>query len=525
MKKTIRLVSYNKLIRIFVKPTKQVFLLSVFCMVMFGQTPCAVAVLPVTGVEVPELATIDNLMQSYMQSNGLWGGVLAISKDGRVVYQRGFGYAYYNSPSDPPDDPLPENTPMRLASVEKPHTAAVIRHLVSYGLFSLDDYVFDVGQRLEVGRRALLDASTPSSTYYPYNGVYGDGRFGSITVDHLLNHQGGWDRTIAYCPFGNGKLYEIGNVTGTYPSLPPTREDIVRYMMSQPLQFDPGNRPIRCDFNDIDGDGDKECTETPMPCYCDSYSNFGYMLLSLIIEQETGQQQHTEMIRQLVMTPDIWVPSTEIILGTDLRDDQNPREPRYMESSNACRNLNDPYDIYPPSSDLFVPCPYGGLLMEVKTGEGNLVGSAAPLMMFMNHYNSASGAPISGPTNAAKNGGLDGTSTRIEQRSNGFNVVILFNQGGGHADVLMPQVYTYLGLLVGVDWASLSEIDGFWVDFGESSSGFGGHNDPFHTMNDALTATTDGTKLRFKTGTSNWTGTISKKMLLNSPFGTAIIGQ
>ena len=73
----------------------------------------------------------------------------------------------------------------------------------------------------------------------------------------------------------------------------------------------------------------------------------------------------------------------------------------------------------------------------------------------------------------------------------------------------MPQVYTYLGLLVGVDWESLKAIDGFWVDFNASSSGYGGHNDPFHTMNNALAATTDGTKLRFKTGTSNWTGTIS----------------
>ena len=513
MKKTIRLVSYNYLQRIFVKLTQQVFLVSVFCMVMPFQTETANAVLPVTGVEVPELVMFDNLMQSYMEDNRLTAGILAISKDGRVVYQRGFGYAYNGR------DPLPENTPMRLASVEKPHTAAVIRHLVAGGVISLDDFVFDVGQWSPLGERRLLDAHSPSSTYWPYNGVYGNEAYlASVRVDDLLNHRGGWDRELAYDPFG--RLLDIGNATGTYPFYPPTRGDIVRYMMAQPMQFDPSN-PVACDRDPNDTD---ICLETPAPCFCDPYSNYGYMLLSLIIEQETGQP-HTDMIRQMVLTPDIWVPSTEVMLGRDLRDDQSPREPRYVASSSNCTNLIDPTDMYPPSGDMVVPCPYGGLLMAEKTGEGNLVGSAAPLMMFMNHYDSWFGTPLTGPINQFKNGGLDGTSTRIEQRDTGFNVAILFPKGGGHADTLMPQVYTFIGLAVGVDWASLKSIDGFWVDFNATSSGFGGHDDPFHTMNNMLSATTDGSKIRFKQGTSNWTGTIAKKMLLNSPFGTAIIGM
>ena len=260
----------------------------------------------------------------------------------------------------------------------------------------------------------------------------------------------------------------------------------------------------------------------PCSCYCDSYSNYGYMLLSLIIEQETSLQ-HTEMIRQRVLTPEIWVPSTEIMLGRDLRPDQSQREPEYIASSSACRNLLDPYDIYPPSFDWYVPCPYGGLLMEVKTGEGNLVGSAAPLLIFLDNYNAWTGAPITSPAGDWKNGGLDGTSTRIQQWFDGFNVVVLFNHGGGHADEVMPDVRS---LIPGsIDWPSLKSIDGFWVDFNASSSGFGGHDDPFYTMNDTLSATTDGTKLRFKPGTSNWTGTISKRMMLNTPVGTAIIGQ
>lgn len=485
-------------------------------MAMFFHTVPARAELPVTGVPVEALVILDMFMQDYMQDNGLQGGILAISKDGCVVYQRGFGYAYNMT------DPLPENTPMRLASVEKPHTAAVIRHLVSDGVIGLDDFVFDVGQLRKLGQRALLDASTPSSAYWPYNGIYGNELYlSAVTVQNLLDHRGGWDRELAADPFRNDRLLEIGNATEAYPSLPPTRRDIVRFMMSQPMQFDP-RAPVACD-----DDSNGKCLGTvggqSVPCFCDPYSNYGYMLLSLIIEQETGEQ-HTEMIRRRVLTPEIWVPSTEIIFGRDLRAAQNIREPRYHDSDN-CTNLLDPYDIYSPKFDWYVPCPYGGLLMEDKTGEGNLVGSAAPLLTFLDRYNAWTGAPITSPGDDRKNGGLAGTSTWIEQRPDGFNVVVLFNHGGGHADQVAPQVYDLIDWATGIDWSSLKCIDGFWVDFNAASSGFGGYNDPFHTMAATLAAITDGTKLRIKAGTSNWIGTITTRTLIDAPFGTAIIGQ
>ena len=56
MKKGIRLISYNILHSIFVKLTKQVFLVFIFCMVVFFQTPSVMGDLPVTGYPVPELA-------------------------------------------------------------------------------------------------------------------------------------------------------------------------------------------------------------------------------------------------------------------------------------------------------------------------------------------------------------------------------------------------------------------------------------------------------------------------------------
>jgi CubicO group peptidase (beta-lactamase class C family) len=485
MKKRTQSLSYKYLI--FFKLSKQVFLLSVFCITMFFQTATVKADLPVAGVEVPELEGFDTLMQSFMADKGINSGILAISKDRRVVYQRGFGYAYNGA------DPLPENTPMRLASVSKPHTAAAIRYLIADGIISLDDFAFSVpGQILAPGQRALLDASTPSSLYYPYNGTFGDNRFGQITIQHLLLYQGGWDSENYPDPMYSEVA--IGQATGV---VPPGKIWTVKYTLSQPLHFTPGDDSIYC--------------------------NFGYMLLSLIIEQETGFQ-HTDYIRHRVLTPDMWVPATEVFFGRTFEYWKNPRETRYIGGSD-CKN------VYDPDGPL-VECPYGSFDLEQKTGEGNLVASAAPLLTFLDNYSASinlnAGLPISSPVDGAKNGGFAGTNTRIEQYADGFSVVILFAKSGQwYADELMPQVRAHINfsILLGVDWDSLKAIDGFWVDFNESSSGFGGFDDPFHTMDVTLSSIAKGSKLRFKGGSSNWTGTISTRTLLNAPFGTAIIGQ
>jgi hypothetical protein len=245
------------------------------------------------------------------------------------------------------------------------------------------------------------------------------------------------------------------------------------------------------------------------------------MLLSLIIEQETSQQ-HTDFIRQRVLTPDMWVPSTEIIFGRTFRADQNQREPKYIGGA-SCTN------VYYPAGR--VPCPYGSFDLEQKTGEGNLVASAAPLLTFLDNYRACTwcndvGMPISSPVNDWKNGGFEGTSTFIRQRSDGINIVVLFNENageGGLADDMVDDIETIINL-GGLTWPTAC-VDGFWVDFNASSSGFGGHDDPFHTMDEALAAITDGTKLRIKPGTSNWTGKISTRVRIDAPFGTAIIGQ
>ncbi len=433
--------------------------------------------LPVTGVPVPELADFDQAMQDLMAEHELEGGVLAVSKDGCVVYQRGFGWLSESYP-------LPENTLMRLASVEKPLTAAIIRRLIDFGDISLTDHVFDLGQP----GGGILHIE-------PWEDL-GNDELPDITVEHLLHHEGGWDADLIDFDPQFAAIYIAGQMG--IPS-PPGRENTVRYMLSQPLQHTPGTEHHYC--------------------------NFGYMLLGLIVEQFEGPP-HVDAIREHILTPDMWVPATELIRGRTFRADQSLREPWYICPGCYCSNV---YDSGGPS----VPCPYGGWDHESFTGHGNLVASAAPLLTFLDNYAVSGtniGMPLSTPGGGWHTGAVDGTSTIAQQRSDGINVVVLFNQRMPSNDPDLARTMA-TAICARIDdpntpitWPTLC-VDGSWVDFDATSSGFGGYDDPFHTMDVALAASAPGVKLRVKPGASNWTGTLSMRMRIDAPFGTVTIGQ
>ncbi len=458
-------------------PTKQKTRLVLGLIVSLTGLSAAVAQLPVAGVPVPELEDFDDAMQDFMAQYDLEGGVLAVSKDGCVVYQRGFGWLSESYP-------LPENTLMRLASVEKPLTAAMIRILIDLGHFSLDDHVFDLDQP----DGGILDIE-------PWQDL-GDDGLRDITVENLLRHRGGWDAEL----IGFDPQFEAIFIAGEMgiPS-PPGRVNTARYMLSQPLQHEPDTEYAYC--------------------------NFGYMLLGLIVEQFEGPP-HVDAIREHVLTPDMWVPATELIRGRTFRADQSPREPWYICPDCDCVNVYDPDG---PS----VSCPYGGWDHESFTGHGNLVASAAPLLTFLDNYvvgGANIGTPLSAPTNGWHTGAVDGTSTIARQRSDGINVVVLFNQRMPNNDpdlarTMAADIYELIDdPNTPITWPTLC-VDGSWLDFDASSSGFGGYDDPFHTMDAALAATAPGVKLRVKPGASNWTGTISMRMRIDAPLGTATIGQ
>ncbi|MHC4996823.1 MAG: serine hydrolase domain-containing protein, partial [Planctomycetota bacterium] len=82
---------------------------------------------------------IDATLQRVIEEHRLPGASLAISHRGRVVYERGYGYADVAA-----REPVTPSSLFRIASISKPITAVAILQLVDRGKLSLDDKVFDI---------------------------------------------------------------------------------------------------------------------------------------------------------------------------------------------------------------------------------------------------------------------------------------------------------------------------------------------------------------------------------------------
>ena len=82
-----------------------------------------------TGRQFPELKPFDELMEGFVSDNELPGAALAVAKDGRLVYARGFGYADVEK-----KQPVQLESLFRIASISKPFTAVATLQLVEQGL-------------------------------------------------------------------------------------------------------------------------------------------------------------------------------------------------------------------------------------------------------------------------------------------------------------------------------------------------------------------------------------------------------
>src|SRR5437016_4528660 len=114
----------------------------------------------------------DRAIPALMEKWGVPGGAVAIAKDGRLAFTKGYGVSDSEAAQPAQPDQL-----WRIASNSKPITAVAILQLVEEGRLDLDAQVFDL----------LRDLAPPE-------GVNVDPRIAQVTVHQLLWHVGGWDR-------------------------------------------------------------------------------------------------------------------------------------------------------------------------------------------------------------------------------------------------------------------------------------------------------------------------------------------
>jgi N-acyl-D-amino-acid deacylase len=304
------------------------------CLTMLTTTAAAYAddtkdtstdVLPTTGDVVEHLAPLDAWMREIMAEHQIPGGSLAVVKEGKVVYSRGFGYADREAKT-----PVQPESLFRIASVSKPITAVAVLKLAEQGKLKLDDKVLD-----------YIDAEPFLAEDRKI-----DERWIQVTLAQCLSHTGGWDRGISYDPmFRALRMSREMNVP-----LPIEPLHIIRYQRGMPLDFDPGSRY--------------------------AYSNFGYSLLGRVIEKVSGKS-YEGYVRGEVFAP---LGITAPRIGKSLASERAEGEVKYYVVDDGTGvAVTGPAG---GNEDEKVPVSYGVWRQETLDAHGGWIASTIDLAKF-----------------------------------------------------------------------------------------------------------------------------------------------
>jgi serine/threonine protein kinase/CubicO group peptidase (beta-lactamase class C family) len=332
--------------------------------------------LPMTGEPVPELAALDRVMQEFMGARRIRAGTLAVMKDGRLLLERGYGFA-----DRAETRPIAPDAPLRLGAISRVFTAAATRKLIDEGKLRVD------------ARIAGLLGTTPPAGREP------DPRWKEITVGHLLDHRSGFD--LDKVPDLMFRSREIAAALGK-PG-PATASDLITYMAGQPMQSRPGQKKGNSSFDDC--------------------------ALGRVIEKTTGLG-FLDALRREVLGP---LGIRTIGAARSLPGDRDPREPYHADPAMGRNDMA-------PESRVPVAAPDGTFCLEAVDAAAGLAGSAADVVRLLHAYPNGVEPPTGKPLPAVLFGSLPGTFAVALQRPDGVLVAALFNQRSDESQLEYPPI-------------------------------------------------------------------------------------
>ncbi len=266
--------------------------------------------------EIEDVSGIDRKVRNYMRQWAIKGASLAIMRNDSLLYAKGYGWADEGENLE-----MQPSHILRMASVSKLITAAGIMVLQDRDSLSIKDTVF--------GPSGILNDSL-------FNSVIKDKNHHKITVEHLLRHQGGFYRD---------PLFSSRDVMNQMQlDCPPTKEDFYRLVLSRRLRFMPGE--------------------------WQRYSNFGYLLLSEIIEKVSGKP-YEQFIREDVLRP---AGCFDMHIAGSYYSDKRKNEVRYYTHDGDGKFIEE----YNNSGVMVERC-YGGNNIPLLSGAGAWCGSPAEI--------------------------------------------------------------------------------------------------------------------------------------------------
>ncbi len=270
--------------------------------------------------EIPEVSGIDKKVNHYMRQWQIKGASLAIMRNDSLLYAKGYGWA-----DEAEDVRMEPSHILRMASVSKLITAAGIMVLQDRDSLSIKDTVF--------GPSGILNDSLFLSTIKDRN-------YHKITVEHLLRHQGGFYRDPLFSSKDVMHQMQL--------DCPPAKEDFYRLVLRNRLRFMPGE--------------------------WEKYSNFGYLLLSEIIEKVSGKP-YEQFIKEEVLRP---AGCFDMHIGGSYYSDRRDNEVRYYTHEGDGKFVEE----YNGSGIMVERC-YGGNNIPLLSGAGAWCGSPAEIARFV----------------------------------------------------------------------------------------------------------------------------------------------
>lgn len=201
--------------------------------------------------DYPPLSKMDREIDRFMGKWSIRGLSLAVTRGDSLLYAKGYGWA----DEEQGRRMTPQNV-MRLASASKLVTAIAIMRLVEDGKLKPDDKVF--------GPDGILNDTC-------FTNAIKDQRLFDLTVDHLMMHKGGFGMGAGDPMFNTKDI-----ISAKHLDKAPTNEELTQIVLGRKIAFTPGQG-----FR---------------------YSNFGYMLLSLVIERVTGKS-YWDYVSEEVLHP------------------------------------------------------------------------------------------------------------------------------------------------------------------------------------------------------------------------------
>jgi CubicO group peptidase (beta-lactamase class C family) len=349
-----------------------------------------------------QTASLDHMLINFMTANQIPGAAVAVLQGGNLAYQQGYGFANLQRGIK-----VTPQTRFRMISCSKPITAASVLALHDAGKLNLNAQVF--------GSQGILKQFTPAY------GADVDPRLYKIQVIHLLQHTAGWRSDIDPLLMSDTIATAMG---APAPADPVT---IIRYMMGQPLQDNPG-----AVYN---------------------YSNFGYCVLGRIIETVSGgRQNYANVVSAQVLVP-LGVPG--IIQGHTRLVQAAPDEAHYY--------IGGDYDGPPVQQSVFpgggmVEAPYGSFCLESMDAPCGWIASALDLARFATAVAGRSGRAFLRPSSLEllagtptfsftpavdwwKTGNCPGSASEVAvfRQSDNIQYAVLFNSDPDADWVHFPQ--------------------------------------------------------------------------------------